>query len=469
MAGTDKVAWSWNAVSSAVGYQLYLSDQSGYETLLTETTNTNFTDDGSTVINPYVQIPEDDTTGAPKFKSMTTSNNRIWATNDVNNLYKAYFSGVGRNVGLFSDFYGGGWINLERGGREIPISVKHYQSGGGVGIATVLCKTPDGKGAVWQISIASATVGTTSFSVPSASKVVGSFGTESVLGVVQTDNDIYFPNRKGIYSLGPEKNYYGILRTTEQSSNIRPYWRSLSGSGMDGVASYYYDAKIFISVPTGTAGNDKTIVYSTEYGNWTVDWTIGAKQWLEYTDTSGVSHFLFVPTSGSRLVEISQNYLNDLGVAFNQSYISPLLPVSKDRTDIMSLKEVIVELGRPQGVVNFQVTGIGKNDSFATIATKTITNFGSNTGVGSDLATGFFATSTQDNDKGGAGAWAVYYLKTPSAFTQASTRKAIRKRSKIYSIQFQVSSTTANTDFSILAVQAKGNLIQSKIPTAWTS
>jgi len=142
VAGTDKITWSWNAVSSAVGYQLYLSDQSGYESLLTETTTTSFTDDGTTVINPYIQVPEDNTTGAPKFKSMTTSNNRIWATSDTANLYKVYFSGTGRNIGLFSDFYGGGWINLERGGREIPVAVKHYQSGSGTGMATVLCNNP---------------------------------------------------------------------------------------------------------------------------------------------------------------------------------------------------------------------------------------------------------------------------------------------------------------------------------------
>jgi hypothetical protein len=399
---------------------------------------------------------------------MTTSNNRIWATYNNDDRYKVYFSGTGRNIGLFSDFYGGGWINLERGGREIPIAVKHYQSGAGEGRATVLCKTPDGKGAVWQISISDATVGTTTFSVPSAGKVVGSFGTESVLGVVATDNDIAFPNSKGWFNLGPQQGFYNILRTRENSANIRPYWRSLTGSGINGICSYYYDAKIFISVPTGTNGNDRTIIYDTERSNWTVDWTIGAKQFLEYTDTSGNTHFLYIPTSGTRLIELSENYLNDLGVPFNQSYISPLLPVSKDKTDIMSMQNAIVELGRPQGVVQFQVLGVGRNDSFATIATKTITNFGANTGVGSDLVGDFFATSTNDNSRGGAGAWAVYFTDTPSTFTQSTTRKAIKKRAKVYAIQYKVSSTSADTSFSILSLQAKGRLIRSRIPSSWT-
>lgn len=468
-ASTDKITWSWNSVAGAVRYQLYISDATGYESLLTSTDQTNYTDDGTLDINNYVQVPYDNTTTAPKFKSLAVSNNRIWATNNTNDMYKVYFSGTGRNIGAFSDFFGGGWINLERGGREIPVVVKHYQSGSGVGTATILCKTPDGKGAVWQINLESATVGDTTFTVPSATKVVGSFGSESITGVVTTDNDIEFPNRKGWFTLGPERQYFGILRTREQSSNIRPYWRSLIGNSMSGVASYYYDAKVFISVPTSTGGNNRIIVRDTERGNWSVDWSIGAKQFLEYTDTSGNSHLLYIPVTGSKLIELSENYLNDLGTAFTQSYISPLLPVSKDKTNVMSLKEAVVELLNPQGSLNFELLGIGKSDSFATIASKTISNFGSNTGIGSDQFTDFFFSSTNDNSSGGAGSWAVYFTDTPSTFTQASTKKAIKKRAKIYALQFKVSSTTANTSFTINSLQAKGRLLRSRIPSLWTS
>jgi len=372
-------------------------------------------------------------------------------------------------MGNFSDFYGGGWINLEKGGRELPVAVKHYQSGSGEGRATVLCRTPDGRGAVWQLTISTATVGGTSFSVPSAAKVVGSFGTESVLGVVQTENDIAFPNRKGWFTLGPEKNYYGILRTREMSSNIRPYWRNLDGSQIANICSYFYDAKIFISVPQSSSGNDKIIVFDTERGNWAVDWSIGAKQFLEYTDTNNKTHLLYIPLSGTRLIELSENTLNDLGTAFNQSYISPLLSVSKNKTDILNLKEAIVELGRPRGAIKFQIMGIGKNDAFTTLATKTITNFGANTGVGSDLAGDFFATSTNDNSKQVSGVWTIYFTATPETFTQATTKGAIRKRAKIYALQFKVYSTTADTDFTILSLQARGRLLPRKLPSAWVS
>lgn len=470
VAATDKgIYWGWAAVTGATRYQLYISDQSGYETLLTDTSTTSFVDDGTLEINPYIEVPDDNTTGAPKFKSMAVSGNRIWATNNDNDMYKVYFSGTGQYIGNFSDFYGGGWINLEKGGREIPVAVKHYQSGTGTGTATVLAKTPDGRGAVWQLEISTATVGDTSFSVPSAGKVVGSFGTESLLGVTATTNNIEFPNRKGWFSLGPEKNYYGILRTNEQSSNIRPYWRSLTGSGISSICSYFYDAKIFISVATGTSGNDRIIVRDTERNNWAVDWSIGAKQFLEYTDTSGNTHFLYIPVSGTKLIEISENYLNDLGAAFNQSYISPLIPISKLDTDIMNHKHTILKLIRPRGSITLQILGVGKDNSFTTLATATITDFGSNTGVGTDLAGELYLSETQASASGGAGSWAIYLLDSPSTFAQSITKKAIKKRSKIYAIQYKVSSTTADTDFTILSLQSKGRLIPRRIPSDWTS
>lgn len=468
-ADTDIVDWSWDTVAAATRYQLYLSDSAGYEVLLANTDQLNFQDDGSTEINPYIEVPDANTTGAPLFESMAISGNRIWATKDDSDMYKVFFSGTGQFIGNFSDFYGGGWINLEKGGKEIPVAVKHYQSGSGDGRATVLCRTPNGYGAVWQIQITTATVGDTSFSIPSATKVVGSFGTESLAGVVATTNNIEFPNRKGWFSLGPEKNYYGILRTNEMSSNIRPYWRNLTGSSISGICAYFYDAKVFISVPTGVDGNDRIIVRDTERNNWSVDWTVGAKQFLEYTDTNNNTHLLYIPLTGDKLIELSENYLNDLGTVFNQSYISPLLPISKNRTDVMILKEAIVELNRPRGAISFQILGIGKDNNFTTLATKTITNFGSNTGIGTDLMGEFHMTETQSSTSGGSGSWAVYLLDAPSTFAQSTTKSAIRKRSKIYALQFKVSSTTADTQFTILSLQAKGRLIPRRLPSAWAN
>lgn len=453
VAATDKgIAWSWDTVASATRYQLYISEQSGYEALLTSTTALNYTDDGSLEINPYITPPLSNTTTAPKFKSMTVSGNRIWATNDPNNPYTVYFSGTGQFIGTFSDFYGGGFINLEKGGRETPVSIVHYQTGTGLGRSTVLCKTPEGKGAVWQIEITTATVGDTTFAVPSATKVVGSFGSESILGVVATNNDVLFPNRKAMFSLGSQQNYYGILRTSELTQKIRPYWRSLIGSQIPNICAYFYDAKVFISVPTTSSGNSRIIILDTERNNWTVDWTISAKQFFEYTDSSNVTHFMYVPVGGSRLIELSEFIAGDLGVAFSTEYKSGRMSLQKFWKDFEKLDKVFIKLGNPTGTINFQVSGTQKTSPFVALATKAISPQSSLTGMGWDLM-----GSINMGDTSG----------TPTTFADSSDIRYVKIRKKLRDIQLQVTSDSYDTTYVLQSFIFEGTPVQTNPPSSW--
>jgi hypothetical protein len=452
VAGTDKITWYWNSVVGASRYQLYIGDESGDEFLLASTTVTNFVDDGSIALNPYVVPPLQNTTSAPKFKSMAISGNRIWGTNDPNNKYMVHFSGTGSFIGNFSDFYGGGWINLEKGGRELPSAIVHYQTGTGSGTATVLSRTPEGRGAVWQISIGSATVGDTTFSIPTAQKIIGSFGTESILGVAQTDNDVLFPNRRGMYSLGPEKNYYGILRTRELTARIRPYWRSLIGDKLSGIASYFYDSKVFISVPTTSDGNSRIVIYDTERTNWTVDWDFGAKQFLEYTDTGGDTHLLYVPYTGNKLVEISENISGDFGSAFSTLYSSGRIELNPLWKDFTKVKNVYIKLGNPRGTINFEVSGTSKNNPFQSLGTATISSTISNTGMGFDLMGDVKMGSTNGS---------------PSTFSDSSDPHYIKIRKKLRDIQFRVTTSEYDADYILQGFIIEGNQLKTNAPSSW--
>jgi hypothetical protein len=452
VASDQYIDLDWDAVTGARRYQVYLSDESGYEVLLGSTTVTEFRDDGTLTTNPYIDVPDDNTTGSPKFRQMAVSNNRMWATYDTDNKYRAHFSGTGKEMGTFSDFYGGGWIDLEKGGRETPKAVVHYQDGQGTGKATVLCSTPEGQGGVWQISLQSLTVEEDTFVVPSASKIVGSVGTDAPLGVVLAENDIWFPNKRGVFTLGPEKNYYGILRTNELSSRIRPYWRNLNGSALDRVSAYYYDAKIFFSVATTGSENNRTIVYDRERRAWYVDWSIGAKQWGEYTDSSGNTHFLFSEDGSSRLVELSASFKGDKGSAFQTSYISPRIPMGKHWTDFAKIRKAYIRLGNPVGAINFSVLGTEKKKGYSGLASETITAQFSLTGMGWDQM-----GTVQMGDSAG----------TPTAFAQASDIRYLKVNKKVRELQFKVTSDSIETDYTILGLYAKGFLIQTSPPGDW--
>lgn len=449
---TDKITWSWTAVSGADRYQLYISDTQGYEELLTSVTGTSFTDDGTIATNPYIAVPLDNTTAAPKFKSMVVSGNRIWATNNPNSPYTVYFSGTGQYMGVFSDFYGGGWINLEKGGRETPVKVVHYQSGQGEGRATVLCKTPEGRGAVWQLTISTATVGETSFSVPSAVKIVGSSGTESINGTIATNNDIMFPNRRGWYNLGPQQNFYGLLRTNEISVKIRPYWNSLIGSKLEGICSYFKDAKVFISVPTSSIGNNRTIIFDTEKNNWTIDWSFGAKQFLEYTDTNGVTHFLYVPISGNKLIEISENIAGDLGSAFETSFETGRIAVSKEWKDFVKVQRVYIKLGNPRGTINLEVSGSQKSKGFSTVASKQIVPSSSQTGMGFDLMGDFLMGDTDG---------------VPDTFSDSADIRYLKVNKKVRDVKIKVTSNTVDSDYVIHGFIITGKPVSTRSPNTW--
>jgi hypothetical protein len=453
-AATDKVMWSWASVASATRYQFYLGDQSTRNYLLAGTSNTFLEDNGTLQPNTYVEVPISNTTGAPKFKSMNVSGNRIWGTNDPNNKYTVYWSGTGTDIGKFSDFYGGGWVNLEKGGRELPTKGIHYQSGSGDGRQTILCRTPEGKGAIWQITLDLITVGDTQFTLPTTSKVVGSFGTDSVLGVVATTNDILFPNKRGVYSLGPEKNFYGILRTNEITSRIRPYWRNLYGGEMDEVCGYFYDAKVFFSVPTNSTGNTRTVVYDLERVNWTVDWTIGAKQFLEYTDTSGKTHFLYTHATETYLVEISENIQGDLGQAISTNYTSGRMPLSKIWKDFVKVNKLYVKLGNPRGVINLEVSGSEKNRPFTSLAAVQVDNQDAivSSGLGWDLMGDVLMGDTEG---------------TPEYFTDSAASYYVNIRKKLRDIKISVTTNTIDADYVLQGFVIEGNLIKVNPPSSW--
>lgn len=453
-SGTEKINLAWSAVSGATRYDVYWGDTSGFLNYIGSTTGITFDDNNSATANSFLSPPTDNTTGAPKFRQMELSGNRIWATGEKVNPYRVYFGGTGAYQGFFSPFYGGGYIDLELGGRYKPVAVVHYRDGKGTSLITVLCTDPEGNGTTWQISLTSATVGTVTLTIPSADKVVGSVGSSSPYGVVKAKDAIIYPNNKGFFRLGSVQQLLNLLSTDELSANIRPNVRSFAGSKIGGICGYYYLGKIYYSVPTSSAGNDQTIIYDTEQRNWQLGWSLGFAQFGEYTDSGGNSFFLGSPVVGNQLLQISENTVGDSGVNYNTSYVSGLIPVAPDRRLFAKIKYAYVELYNPVGTVYFEVLGTEKKKGFAQQGQRTITDTVSQTGLSWEKL------STQKLS-GSSG--------TPTTFSQSTVRKRIRINKLLNNIQFHVYSNDINTKFTILSLQAIGYLVQTRDPARWTT
>lgn len=447
---------AWSAVSGAKSYQVYIGTETGKHELLTSTVGLTYVDDGSLLQNPYVFPPEGNTTTAPKFSEMSIINNRIWGTKDPDNKYRVYWSGTGLFPGAFASSYGGGWVDLEKGGKEFPVYVGNYRTGKGDTSTTVLCNNPEGVGSVWQISLETIVINDeTSFQAPFAIKIIGSIGSTSPKAVVVANDNLMFANKRAIYSLGTKQQVFNVLSTDEVSANIRPSYQTITQSKLDEMVGYWYDAKIFYSVAINNSSKNNIIfIFDTERRNWTWSWDIGVKQFLEFTETGGVSHFLALKPNCNRIIRFNKNLSTDLGQAFPTSYLSGLISIDTNEKAFAMLREAMVSLGRPRGKIRFEIIGIRKKKGLTTIASKLIENL-------ADVSNVNFVDETFSD---------IVFSENSNlavSFRQSTIKKVIRIRKLINAIQFKVSSSEIGTQYTLLAIQAFGRLMPTSTPSEW--
>ena len=450
-ASGESIKLDWPAVSGATRYQIYWSDESGHEAYIDSVTTNTYTDDASMQQNPYVVVPNDNTTTAPKFRQMELSGNRIWGTGDINNPYRVHYSGVGTFIAYFSEWYGGGWVDLDKGGREMPIAVKHYRNGKGESAATILCSNPEGEGTIWQITLESVTVGETSFTVPIPVKVVGSIGTVAPMGVVKVGNDLIFPNKQGIFTLSNAPQLLNVLATQEKSQLIRPSYRGINQALIQNICGIYHDAKVFFSCAVGSE-NDTTFIFDYERKNWNWYWNFGAKQWFKSTDANGKTHLLYVPPTGNKLIEVSESFNTDFGQPIKTSYISGLMAFDKDTTTFAKVKECVVTIGRLKGTILVEILGIEAKRGFSTVGTKQVSDSSSSI-MFVEKIFGSYRFSHRDG--------------TPKTFAQASVKKRIRVGKKLNKVQIHISSANAGTEYTLLDYQFTGSIIPTALPSVW--
>ncbi|HBI17142.1 MAG TPA: hypothetical protein DDY52_03265 [Candidatus Moranbacteria bacterium] len=443
---SEYLTLTWSAVTGAARYQIYYADESGKELLLAETSTTglSFKDDGTFVQNPYFSCPEGDTTGAPVFKMIADSGSRLWGiTNEF-----VYWSGTGTDLGVFSEFYGGGYQPLIDGTGENLEWVGHFRNGKGDSVTTVLTRNKAGIGSIWQISLEVTTIADTTIIVPNPVKLPGPIGTVAMLGVIDANDSLYIPNSRGMFSLNNKVNVQNILSTGELSGNIRPSFKGLKNIG--NMAGIWYDSKLFWTASESGNGNDIMFGLDTEQDEWLWKWTIGFKSFLEITESNGTTKLLGIPNNGDKLIEISKNIKGDLGKPFYQSWMSGLIPVDDDPTVFAKIQEALVELGRPAGTIYFEILGLSQKGNFSSIATKQIT--GNLQTI--EFWTGDLGEITLKDEE-----------DAPVTYSQASVPSARKVKKTLRAIQFHIYSNSADADFTILKVLAKGMIKKMKTPS----
>lgn len=444
----EHISLTWTASQGATRYQIYYFDEANKEVLLAETstTGTSYKDDGTAVLSPFFIIPPENTTGAPKFKMVSESGSRLWGITDD----FIYWSGAGDYLGIFSDFYGGGWHSITKGSGELLEWVGHFRSGKGDNVVTAITRNAAGVGSVWQIPLEAVEAGETTVVIPNPTKLPGPIGAVAMLGVVDANDSLYIPNSRGIFALNNKANITNILSTTELSGNVRPSFRDLKN--IENIAGIWYDSKIIFTASEGGGGNDIMFGLDTEQNEWFWKWTIGFKNFVEATENTGETKLLGVPNNGSYLIEINENIKGDQGQPFLQSWTSGLIPISNDGTEFAKVQEALLELGRPSGTIFFEILGVEKRRGFISIGSREITG---NLSM-SELWSGDLGEITLMDEE-----------DAPITYNQASAKKAKRIGKILNSIQFRVYSKDIEANYTILKIQAKGVMERLRTPRSF--
>lgn len=453
-AGTNYATLTLPALSATqTRFDVYVSTDDVDYFYLGSTATTTFVDDGTAIPVPGTVAPTDNTTQGPLVEELTNVGSRQFGVRDTNNRYRIWFTGAGTFAGAFSSAYDGGYLDWQEGGKFIPVKVEDYRDGKGTPLATIWCKSADGQGCILQMSLDVLTIDDISITVPSAYKLPGSRGTPAPGSVVNVLNDYMFYNSQAFYNLGSRAQFLNLLSTDEASANIRPTVRQISSSGEGSIASAYFDAKVYFSVPLGSSANNYTAIYDTERKAWIPKaFTLGFRKFLRYTDTNGIRRLLALKPSDTRLSEIGVNIQGDYGEAFMTTLATGLYPTVKNRFEFQWTEEGEVEFSNPEGTITVELLGTERSRGFRSTNSESIEASTTTTGWDSFL----WDTTLWDD---------TTLVATP--FSESSVKRYFAVQKELNSIQWRITTSALDSRYVLRTLQTWGTETNSGKPRQW--
>lgn len=415
-----------------------------------------YLDKGQLPTNSAVLVPTDNTTTGLEVGDMASVDTRLYATRDFRFPWRVWISGEGNNVGKFSNAFGATYIDLQKGSQFRPIKVEGYQDGKANPLATVWCNSLDGLGCVWQGTLDTFTVGDTSFAVPNFSKLPGSRGTSAQYSVVNVLNDYYYYNSQAIFNIGPRAQFNNLLSTDEASANIRKDVRSIRVRASNDIAAYFFEAKVYMSVPWNADVNNRIIIYDTERKAWLPKaFDFGVNGFFQYPDTNGIIHLLCWKPGDTRLTEISQSIHGSYGEGFHTDLLTGLVHANvKNRMDFMFVEEAEFEMSDLAGTVNIELIGLTQENGFGTIDSKIISSE-STTPVG--WTTGRWTKH----------AWTHGSRNAIVNYSEPTTKRFFSIGTDVNCYQWHITTDTADSDYLLRTLQVSGTASQTGKPPAW--
>lgn len=215
----------------------------------------------------------------------------------------------------------------------------------------------------------SITIGDTIISFFAVSEDNGQDGTDSPDGVILYKDSLWYPSRTGFKTTGTKPQLQNILSTDTVSETIVGDIQNLNSAYMDKSVGLAFQGRLHWALPVGDTENNEIWVLDLDRkGAWMKPWDISATWMMLYNDNSGTSHFIIV--QGGVIFELSRGASTvDDDVAFSTNATSGFLKFSEDGLDWAKIIDVTFVLLRPQGSINFTVSGKTEDASLETLGT----------------------------------------------------------------------------------------------------
>jgi hypothetical protein len=319
--------------------------------------STTFTDDGTFAQDTRRLYPTTNSTAGPRCAGGTVINGRAFLTRDADNPYYVRWGGDFGFELDFSPANGGGFVPVGNGSKDLPLVIKPFRDGRGNPQITVLCQGTNGNGKRFILSPDQLTLGDTIITFYDVAEDNGQDGTVSKDGVILYGDSLWYPSRDGFKTTGTKPQLQNVLSTNRVSNTIQPDLQTINNEAMDRCIGLGFEGRLYWSLPVNNDSNSEIWVLDLERkGAWMKPWSISADWMLLYNDNSGNTHHLVL--SDNRIYDLSYSSLTtDNGEAFMTSAQSGQIYFSEDKRMWAQLLQVIIVIMRPQGQINFQITG----------------------------------------------------------------------------------------------------------------
>ena len=444
--GTDSVVINLPAAAVGVASRnIYVGTVAGSEYLIARgipATATTFTDDGQFAQDTTRLYPTTNSTAGPRVAGGTVINGRAFLVRDADNPYYVWNGGDPGFELDFSPANGGGFSLVGNGSKDLPLVVKAFRDGRGNPQITVLCLGTNGMGKRFLMSPDSVTFGSTLITFYDVVEDNGQDGTVSKDGVISYGDSLYYPSRDGFKTTGTKPSLQNVLSTNRISNTIQPDVETLNNNEMDGCVGLGFEGRLYWALPVNSDSNSEIWVLDLERkGAWMKPWSISADWMWLYNDNMGNTHHLVL--SNNIIYDLSYSALTtDDGESFMTSGQSGQIYFSEDKRMWAQLLQVVVVLLRPQGQIDFLITGktednplqaLGEPTSF--IATSDFTPAG--WGEVNKYITGW-----------GRNGWSVVNL-VPTSVNEATQEVLIEIDEEVQWASYGWSTTKVGVDYNI--------------------